>query len=84
MGSELRAFRYKDHKIHFITQGAYNTPPPRALHEKPLLYNLSKDIGESKDISEKDNKTLENIIKQTELFKKDLIIKKSIIDVQFQ
>jgi hypothetical protein len=59
-------------------------PPPRALHEKPLLYNLSKDIGESKDISEKDNKTLENIIKQTELFKKDLIIKKSIIDVQFQ
>ena len=84
VGSELRAFRYKDHKIHFITQGAYNMPPPRELHEKPLLYNLSKDIGESQDISEIDNKTLEIIIKESELFKKDLIIRKSIVDVQFQ
>ena len=63
VGSELRAFRYKDHKIHFITQGAYNMPPPRELHEKPLLYDLSKDIGESQDISEIDTKTLEIIIK---------------------
>ena len=84
VGSELRAFRYKDHKIHFITQGAYNMPPPRELHEKPLLYDLSKDIGESQDISEIDNKTLEIIIKESELFKKDLIIRKSIVDVQFQ
>ena len=84
VGSELRAFRYKDHKIHFITQGAYNMPPPRELHEKPLLYDLSKDIGESQDISEIDTKTLEIIIKESELFKKDLIIRKSIVDVQFQ
>ena len=84
VGSELRAFRYKNHKIHFITQGAYNMPPPREFHEKPLLYDLSKDIGESQDLSEIDNKTLEIIIKESELFKKDLIIRKSIVDVQFQ
>ena len=59
-------------------------PPPRELHKKPLLYDLSKDIGESQDISEIDTKTLEIIIKESELFKKDLIIRKSIVDVKFQ
>ena len=84
VGSELRAFRYKDHKIHFVTQGAYNMPPSRMVHERPLLFDLSKDIGELIDISEVDSKTLEIIITQSDLFKKDLVIKKSIVDVQFQ
>ena len=35
VGSELRAYRYKDHKIHFITKGAYGMPPatPSLQHE---------------------------------------------------
>ena len=84
VGSELRAFRYKDHKIHFVTQGAYNMPPAREVHENPLLYNLSNDIGEIRDISDEDKKTLEFLIVQSDLFKKDLVIKKSIVDSQFQ
>ena len=84
VGSELRAFRYKDHKIHFVTQGAYNMPPPREVHKNPLLYNLSNDIGETRDISDVDKKTLEFLIVQSDLFKKDLVIKKSIVDSQFQ
>ena len=59
-------------------------PPSRMVHERPLLYDLSKDIGELTDISEVDSKTLEIIIMQSDLFKKDLVIKKSIVDIQFQ
>ena len=59
-------------------------PPPRKIHQNPLLYNLSNDIGEIRDISDVDKKTLELLIMQSDLFKKDLVIKKSIVDSQFQ
>ena len=59
-------------------------PPPREVHENPLLYNLSQDIGELRDISKVDEETLKFLIMQSDLFKQDLVIKNTIVDSHFQ
>ena len=46
VGSELRAFRLRDHKIHFVTQGAFGAPPKRKIHSPPVLINLIKNQEE--------------------------------------
>ena len=81
VGSELRAFRYKNHKIHFITQGAYNLPPERMEHEIPILFNLTTDIGEEEELLNSD--TINEIKRQVDLFQKDLRIKNSLLDIQY-
>ena len=81
VGSELRAFRYKNHKIHFITQGAYNLPPKRMEHEIPILFNLTTDIGEEEELLNLD--TINEIKRQVDLFQKDLRIKNSLLDIQY-
>ncbi len=50
-GSELRAYRQGPWKLHLITEGAYNQPPPRVVHEQPQLYHLGEDPGERFDVS---------------------------------
>tara|TARA_B100001057_G_scaffold482012_1_gene556738 strand:- start:1527 stop:2999 length:1473 start_codon:yes stop_codon:yes gene_type:complete len=82
VGSELRAFRYKDHKIHFITEGSYNMKPIRKVHEIPLLYNLDMDIGEKNELSDKDilKNEIINIVKN---FQNNMPVADSILDKQF-
>ena len=81
VGSELRAYRYKDHKIHFVTKGAYGMPPVRNEHEIPLLFNLIEDISEENNIS---NISLTNeIVNQVNKFQNGVIISTSILDNQF-
>jgi uncharacterized sulfatase len=50
-GGELYAWRHGAMKIHFITEGAYQMPPPRQEHDPPLLYHLGEDPGERFDLA---------------------------------
>jgi arylsulfatase A len=49
--SELRAIRKGNFKAHFITSGAYDDPEPRVAHESPLLFDLSSDPGERRNVA---------------------------------
>ena len=48
---ELRAFRQGPFKLHLITEGAYQQPPERTLHETPLLFHLGNDPGEKYNVA---------------------------------
>jgi len=82
-GSELRAFRLKDHKIHYITQGAYGMAPERKVHDSPILIDLINDIGETTDISEKYPTITAKIAQYAKEFQQSLTVKPSIVDRQF-
>jgi len=49
--NELRAVRKGPFKAHFITSGAYGEGEPRQEHHPPLLFNLSEDSGERRNIA---------------------------------
>ena len=81
-GSELRAFRHKDHKIHYVTQGAYGMPPKREVHDSPLLIDLVNDIGETTNIAQDHTALTAQILGYAEELKKSVVIKPSIVDSQ--
>ena len=58
--------------------------PERNVHSKPILFDLSKDIGETTDISDENNEILNQIVMQSNIFQSNILIEKSILDVQFQ
>ncbi|MDG0969388.1 MAG: sulfatase-like hydrolase/transferase [Porticoccaceae bacterium] len=82
-GSELRAFRLNDHKLHFITAGAYGQMPPREVHTTPVLINLTNDLGESTNIAAEYPKTVKKITSFADKFQQSVPLKTSIIDRQF-
>jgi len=82
-GSELRAFRYKNHKIHFVTKGAFQEPPQRVVHDVPLLMNLISDVGEKVDISASSPAVLDEVVLQAERFRESIKVQPSIVDMQF-
>jgi arylsulfatase A-like enzyme len=47
----LHAYRKGPWKAHFITEGAYQQPPLRTVHETPLLYHLHTDPSERFDVA---------------------------------
>lgn len=49
--SELRAVRKGAYKAHFITSGAYGEGEPRVEHHPPLLFNLTEDPGERRNVA---------------------------------
>ena len=50
---ELRAYRYGQFKLSFVSQGAYGMPPERIEHANPLLYDLAADPAERFDVADK-------------------------------
>jgi arylsulfatase A-like enzyme len=48
---ELYALRKGPYKLHLISEGAYQAPPEKTVHDKPLLYHLGRDPAEQYDIS---------------------------------
>jgi arylsulfatase A-like enzyme len=49
--NELRAVRKGPFKAHFITSGAYGDGEPRREHHPPLLFNLTEDPGERRNVA---------------------------------
>ena len=82
-GSELLAFRWMDHKVHYVTQGAYGRDPKREEHKPPILINLLQDIGESNNVANQHPSIVSQIDSIAQEFKKSLSIKPSILDNQF-
>ena len=81
-GSELRAFRLRDHKIQYVTQGAYGQPPERQVHESPLLIDLINDVGESTNLADKNTELVTQIDTIAREFKASVDVKPSILDGQ--
>ncbi len=48
---QLHAYRKGPWKAHFITEGAYQQPPTRTVHETPVLYHLHTDPSERFDVA---------------------------------
>ena len=83
-GSELRAFRVGNHKIHFVTQGAYARAPERQVHTIPLLIDLGENIGERMDLVTDDKAMTAELIKRAARFEQSVQTAPSILDRQFQ
>jgi len=83
-GSELRAFRVNEHKIHFITEGAYNRPPKKQFHSTPLLINLNENIGEREDLMTNEKAITAKLIERATRFQQSFEKAPSILDRQFQ
>jgi hypothetical protein len=82
-GSELRAYRLNNHKLHFITAGAYGQPPERKEHQRPWLIDLTTDIGEETNIASENSILVDKIIHHAELFQRSITIEPSLLDRQF-
>ena len=78
--STLRAFRYQDHKLHFITNQVFLGPT--TTHQPPLLIDLKNDIGETTDIAGQHPETLAEIQRQVAQFRLATPIAPSIFDLQ--
>ena len=84
VGSELRAFRLRDHKIHFVTEGAFGAPPKRKIHLPPVLINLKKNQEEDFRNSIENDELLESLLQRVNEFNNSIIRKSSIFDVQYE
>ena len=84
VGSELRAFRLNDHKIHFVTQGAFGNPPARKVHSPPLVFNLSENIGEDFSKKIEDPEIINRLSNAAQNFERSIIKTKSIFDNQYK
>ena len=81
-GSELRAFRVGNQKLHFITEGAFGAPPLRKIHEPPIVIDLETNISE--DLSK--SRPIENssiVLNEFNKFMQSVQRSESIIDKQF-
>jgi arylsulfatase A-like enzyme len=77
---EIRAMRVGKYKAHFITQGAYNQPPEREVHATPLLFDLVKDPGETKNIANQHPEVLKLIEERRTLHEEKMTIAEPLFD----
>jgi arylsulfatase A len=78
--SVLRAFRYKNNKLHYVTDEFFLGP--RTEHNPPILVNLENDIDEKFDIANDDVEVYEEIQQKVREFRESLTIAPSIFDKQ--
>lgn len=70
-GSTLFAARVGNWKAHYLTQPAYGAPKPEK-HERPLLFDLGRDPGESFDVAEQHPEVLAQIAAAVEKHRANL------------
>ena len=69
-----QAFRSGKYKIHFTTKPRSSNPDtrarePAAKHDPPLLFDLSKDLGEQNNINVQHPEKVQELVKALERFK---------------
>jgi len=64
--NELRAVRKGPYKAHFITSGAYGQSEPRHEHAPPLLFDLTQDPGERRDIAAQHPDVVADLVHEAE------------------
>ena len=80
---ELRAYRKGPYKLRLITEGVYQQPPPRTVHEVPLLYHLLDDPSERFDIAEQNPKVVADMLKDVAAHLSSFSPKESVFDRQY-
>jgi len=81
---ELRAVRKGRYKLSFVSQGAYNMPPPRTTHDEPILYDLHTDPGELFDVAEKYPGVVTELLELVAKHKAELNEKPPIFDMRLE
>ena len=79
---ELFAFRFNEHKVHFITEGRYTLGPPRTEHNPPLLFNLNVDPGERYNVAAVHPDILEEVLAAVEQHRAMMTIAEPLFDLR--
>ena len=79
--SELRAIRRGTYKAHFITSGAYDDPESRAVHDPPLLFELSADPGERFNVAAQHSDVVAELISAALAHRKTVVAVTPLFDV---
>jgi arylsulfatase A len=78
--NELRAVRKGAYKAHFITSGAYGEGEARREHDPPLLFNLTEDPGERRDIAAAHPDIVADLVRETNLHRRSIAAGRPLFD----
>jgi arylsulfatase A-like enzyme len=81
---ELYAIRKGPYKLHLITEGAYQAPPVKTVHERPLLYHLGSDPGEQFDLSAQMPDVVKELMHAVETHRNSISEKPPLFDLRLQ
>ena len=79
---QLYAYRLGHHKLHLISEGAYQQPPERTVHDSPRLYDLRQDPAERFDIASTHPQRVEEMLAAIERHRASMTIKAPIFDAR--
>lgn len=71
--NELRAVRKGNYKAHFITSDAYGEGDPRVEHNPPLLFDLSADPGERRNVAAQHPDVVADIVREAEAHRRSMV-----------
>ncbi len=80
---ELRAYRKGPFKLHLISEGAYQRPPDRVVHDKPVLNHLLHDPGERFDVAAQHPDVVKDMLKDIEAHRASFTGNESLFDRQY-
>src|SRR5262249_50405170 len=78
--NQLRAGRQGADKARFITSRAYGAGEPRREHDPPLLYNLTEDAGERRDIAAAHPDIVADLLREAAAHRKAMVPGKPLFD----
>jgi arylsulfatase A len=78
--NELRAIRKGAYKAHFITSGAYGEGEGRRERNPPLLFNLTDDPGERRDVAGAQPDIVADLIREADAHRRGLTLGRPLFD----